>query len=192
AILPHDLLPEALAAAREIQDEGHRTDALNSLAAILPHDLLPEALAAAREIQSDSSRAYALSSLAAILPELLPEALAAAREIQDEEYRALALSRLAAILPHDLLPEALAATREIQSESSRVYALSSLAVKLSQIQKTPLFAHWRDTLHILSVHTRPNLLSDIKALTPVIPALGGQEAVKNTADAIQDVSRWWS
>ncbi|WP_460205227.1 hypothetical protein [Scytonema sp. NUACC21] len=45
---------------------------------------------------------------------------------------------------------------------------------------------------ILSVHRRPNLLSDINALTPVIFTLGGQEAVKDTASAIQDVSRWWS
>jgi hypothetical protein len=128
--------------------------------------------------------------LATILPELLPEALAAAREIQ-EPSRALALSSLATILP-ELLPEALAAAREIQFEPNCADALSRLANKLSQIQKTPLFAHWRDTLHILSVHTRPSLLSDIKALTPVITALGGQEAVKDTADAIQDVSRWWS
>jgi hypothetical protein len=94
-----------------------------------------------------------------------------------------------------LLPETLAAARSIQDESKlgrRADALSSLADKLSQIQKTQLFSLWRETLHILSVHTRPNLLSDIKALTPVIFTLGGQEAVKDTADAIQDVSRWWS
>lgn len=67
----------------------------------------------------------------------------------------------------------------------------SLADKLSQIQKTPLFDHWRDTLHILSVHTRPNLLRDINTLTPVIFTLDGQQAVKYTALAIQDVSHWW-
>nr|WP_277883410.1 NB-ARC domain-containing protein [Nostoc flagelliforme] len=184
-------LSKALAAAREIQDESSRADALSSLADKLPPDLLPEALAAARSIQSEEYRAKALSSLADKLPELLPEALAAAREIQDERYRAEALSSLADKLPPELLPEALAAAREIQSESTRAEALSSLADKLSQIQKTSLFNHWRDTLHILFVHTRPNLLSDINALTPAIPALGGQQAVKDTADAIQDVSRWW-
>ena len=90
------------------------------------------------------------------------------------------------------LKKALAAAREIQSEEHRAKTLSSLADKLSQIQKTPLFDYWRDTLNILSVHTRPNLLSDIKALTPVIFTLGGQQAVKDTVCAIQDVSRWWS
>jgi hypothetical protein len=98
---------------------------------------------------------------------------------------------LATLLPPDLLPEALAAAREIQDESSRALALSSLAKKLSQIQKTSLFDHWRDTLNILSVRTRPNLLSDINALTPMIFTLGGQQAAKDTASAISDVSRWW-
>ena len=133
---------------------------------------------------------FALSSLADKLPELLPEALAAAREIQNSEYRADALSSLADKLP-ELLPEALAAARKIQSEYNRANVLSSLADKLSQIQKTTLFSHWQDTLHILSVHTRPNLLSDIEALIPVMFTLGGQKAVKDTATAIQDVSRWW-
>lgn len=69
--------------------------------------------------------------------------------------------------------------------------MPNLADKLSQIQKNSLFSLWQDTLYVLSLHTRPNLLSGIKALTPVIFALGGQKAVKDTADAIQDVSRWW-
>ncbi|MEA5595658.1 hypothetical protein VB797_15025, partial [Rivularia sp. UHCC 0363] len=124
------------------------------------------------------------------LPELLPEALAAAREIQDESYRAYVLSILALQLP-ELLPEALAAAREIQAESYRDDALSRLADKLSQIQKNQLFSYWKDTLHILSVNTRRNLLDDINALTPVISALGGEQAVKDIAYAIQDVSRWW-
>ena len=95
-------------------------------------------------------------------------------------------------LPPDLLPEALAAAREIQDESYRADALSSLADKLLQVQKTLLFCLWRDTLHILSVHTRPNLLTDINALTPIIFTLGDKQAVKDTASAIQNVSRWWS
>ena len=183
-------LLKALAAAREIQSEKDRAKALSSLADKLP-ELLPEALAAARKIQDEPDRFYALRSLNDKLPpKLLPEALAAAREIQSEKDRAKALSSLAAKLP-ELLPEALAAAREIQDEEDRAYALSSLADKLLQVQKTRLFSLWRDTLHILSVHTRPDLLSDIKALTPVIFTLGGQQALKDTASAIQDVSRWW-
>ena len=188
--LPPELLPEAVAAAREIQSARYRALALSSLAPKLP-ELLPEAVAAAREIQDDSSRALVLSSLASKLPELLPEAVAAAREIQDDHYRADVLSSLVDKLPPELLPEAVAAAREIQDDSSRADVLSSLVDKLSQIRKTQLFHPWKETLHISSLRTRPELLSDIKALTPVIFSLGGEQAVKDTASAIQDVSRWW-
>jgi hypothetical protein len=55
--LPPELLPEALAAAREIEDEWRRADALTALAERLPPELLPEALAAAREIKDEWRRA---------------------------------------------------------------------------------------------------------------------------------------
>ncbi|MEM6752143.1 MAG: CHAT domain-containing protein [Cyanobacteria bacterium P01_C01_bin.38] len=187
------LLPEALAAARQIQDELKRASALSNLAPVLPPKLLPEALAAARQIQDEFNRASALSSLTPVLPSrLLPEVLAAARQIRSESWgnRAIVLSSLAKELP-ELLPEALVAARQIESESNRAKVLISLAKELSQIQKNQLFSLWRDTLHVLSLRTRLNLLTDIEALTPVMFTLGGQQAVKNTATAIQDVSRWW-
>ncbi|MGF1977677.1 MAG: hypothetical protein RMY30_019130, partial [Nostoc sp. CmiSLP01] len=129
-------------------------------------------------------------------PELLPEALAAARAIQDEDFRAKALSALAKKLPPELLPEALAAARAIQSEryhaeALSAEALSALANSLSQMPSTELFPLWQDTLHELSLRTRPNLLQDIKALFPVIFALGGEAATLEIARAIVDVGRWW-
>ncbi|MEH1857970.1 MAG: NB-ARC domain-containing protein [Nostoc sp.] len=188
--LPPELLPEALAAARAIQDESNRAYALSALAQKLPPELLPEALAAARAIQDESNRAYALSALAQnLLSELLPEALTAARAIQDESNRANALSALAQKLPPELLPEALAAARAIQYSHAK--ALSALADSLSQMPFTELFPLWQDTLHELSLRTRRDLLQDIKALFPVIFALGGEAATVELVRAIQDVARWW-
>ena len=188
--LPPQLLPEALTIAREIHDESNRALVLSKLAPKLTPELLPEALTIAREIHDESNRTLVLSSLANKLPNLLPEVLAAARKIKEELTRVLALSNLAEKLP-ELLLEALAVARGIKSEKERAEALGTLAEKLSQIQKTQLFYIWRDTLYILSLRTRPDLLTDIQAFTPVIFSLGGQQAVKNTASAIQDVSRWW-
>lgn len=180
-------------AAREIGSEQHRTKALSSLAPVLPPALLSEALAAARDIQHELFRAKALSSLVPVLPELLPEALAAARQIQDDYDRAEVLSSLAPVMP-ELLPEALAtvvAAKGIYFGDHRKQALSSLADKLCQIPKTQLFSCWQDTLHTLSLYAGPVSFADIVALTPVIFTLGGTQAVKDTATAIQDVSRWW-
>jgi hypothetical protein len=38
---------------------------------------------------------------------------------------------------------------------------------------------------------REDVLSDLEALVPVIEALGGREAIEETARAILDVGRWW-
>ncbi|MEH2070562.1 MAG: NB-ARC domain-containing protein [Nostoc sp.] len=184
-----DILPEALAAARAIQDEDSRAKALRDLADKLP-DILPEALAAARAIQDKDDRGLVLSALAEKLPDILPEALAAARAIQYEANRADALSALAEKLP-DILPEALAAARAIENEDFRTQPLSALADSLSQIRSTELFPLWQDTLHELSLRTRSNLVQDIKALFPVIFALGGKAATVEIARAIVDAGRWW-
>jgi CHAT domain-containing protein len=184
--------PEAFAAAREISYERDRVDALIALAQKLPPQLLAEALAAAKEIQSEEYRANVLSALAKQLPpELLAQGLAAAREIQEEYYRVNVLSALAEKLPPKLLAQGLAAVREIQSESDRTKVLSALASGLSKMPSTELFPLWQDTLHQLSLRTRPVLLQDIKALFPVIFALGGEAATAEVAHAIVDVARWW-
>ena len=69
--------------------------------------------------------------------------------------------------------------------------MSALTCRLSQMPNAKLFPLWQDTLDELSVRTRPNLLQDIKALFPVIFALGGEAATVELARAIQDVGRWW-
>jgi hypothetical protein len=68
-------LQKALTAARAIQHEYYRANALSALAEKLPPELLPEALAAARAIQDERYRADALRALADKLPDILPEAL---------------------------------------------------------------------------------------------------------------------
>ncbi|MBD2441059.1 NB-ARC domain-containing protein [Nostoc sp. FACHB-110] len=188
--LPPELLKDALAAARAIQDESSRASALSALADKLP-EVLKDALAAARAIQDERYRAYVLRALADKLPEVLKDALAAARAIQDESSRAYVLRALADKLPPELLKDALAAARAIQSESSRASALSALADKLPQMPPAELFPLWQETLHYLSLRTRPKLISDIKTLFPVIFALGGEAATAEVARAIVDVARWW-
>ncbi|MFN6540367.1 MAG: hypothetical protein RM021_029010, partial [Nostoc sp. EkiNYC01] len=165
-------------------------EVLRALADKLP-DVLPQALEAAQAIQDEYSRAEALRALADKLPDVLPKALEAVQAIQDEYYRAEALRALADKLPDVLLPQALEAAQAIQSESSRAQVLSALAFGLSQMPPSQLFPVWQHTLHQLSLRTRPNLLREIKALFPVIFALGGEAATAEIARAIVDVGRWW-
>ncbi|MDF5739184.1 MULTISPECIES: NB-ARC domain-containing protein [unclassified Nostoc] len=185
-----ELLPQALRAARAISNEQDRATALRALAEKMP-ELLPEALRAARAISNEQDRATALRALAEKMPELLPEALIAARTISNKQDRANPLKALVNKSQQEIIPEALVVVLAIQNEKSRAIKLSVLASGLSQMPYTTLFPFWQDTLHKLSLRTRPNLLQDIKALFPVIFALGGEAATAEIARAIVDVARWW-
>nr|MBC7245282.1 ATP-binding protein [Chloroflexota bacterium] len=187
---------QALTYARQIPAEGARAEALAALAPHLEPDLraqaLAEALQAARGIWDEGARAGALAALAPHLePALLAEALQAARGIWDEYSRAEALAALAPHLEPALLAEALQAARGIWDEYSRAEALAALAPHLAALPQPHLYPLWAETLPLLARRTRSNLLADLRALQPVIFALGGTGAVAEAFRAIQDVGRWW-
>ena len=180
---------------------------LHSLAGNLPPALVAElvrsgiwqprqALTYVRQMPDASARAEALAALAPHLErEALGEALAAARGIGDEDARAEALAALAPYLEPEqraqALGEALAAARGIGWEHARARALAALAPHLAALPRAHLYPLWAETLPILARRKRQNLLADLRALVPVLLALGGAEAVAETFRAIQDVGRWW-
>jgi hypothetical protein len=192
--LPQDLYQEALSAALAIQDESSRAMVLSALTANFPSpELYKEALSTALAIQSESSRAYALSALAANLPQgLHKEALSAAQAIQDEFFRAYALSALAANFPSpELYKEALSTALAIQSESSRTKVLNILIPQSATFPTSQQFTIWQEVLNQGSQRKRPDLLSDLAALVPLIDNLGGKESGVAVAKSIQQVSKWW-
>jgi hypothetical protein len=50
---------------------------------------------------------------------------------------------------------------------------------------------WQETLPVLARRTRRDLLADLRALVPVIVALGESDAIAATFRAIQDVAARW-
>jgi hypothetical protein len=54
------------------------------------------------------------------------------------------------------------------------------------------FSFWKEILPLLACRDRKDLLGDISALGSIIIALGGSEALAQTARAIQEVGRQWS
>ena len=130
-LVPHlpEVLPEALEAARAIEDEYDRVTVLIGLVSHLP-EVLPEALEVARAIGDEYNRARALTGLVPHLPEVLPEALEVAIVIGDEDDHAKALIGLVPHLPASLLPEALEVARAIGDEDDRVEALIGLVSHL--------------------------------------------------------------
>jgi hypothetical protein len=170
------VLREDLEAARAIGDEEIRSRVLGALAPHLPAELLSQALDAARAIGDERSRSEALAALAVHLSvELLSQALDAARAIEDEKYRSRAICALALNLLTELLNQAIDATRSIEDKERR-----------SRV--------WTETLVVLAARTRPDLISDIHSLVPVLAALAGKDSateLREIAQAITDVARWW-
>jgi hypothetical protein len=123
------------------------------------------------------------------------QALAYARQRLDQTQRAEALGALAAHLPEpqrtQTLAEALQAARAIGHEDYRSSALAALAEQLGTRPTSFLYPLWSQTLPLLASRTRRNLLSDLRALLPVIRQLGGSQSVAEVFLAIRDVGRWW-
>ena len=190
---------EALAAARTIDNEYRRSEALAALAPHLPTHLFAEALAAARTIDNENWRSRALAVLAPHLPAeqqpaVYAEALAAARTIDNEDWRSEALAALAPHLPPHLLADALAAARAIEWwDFSRAKALAALAPHLAA---TPaLDEQFVPTLRTLAQWGRPALLDDLRALQPWLAALAERRRQSTMlaalATAISETGRCW-
>ena len=71
--------------------------------------------------------------------------------------------------------------------------LAALAPHLVNLSPGTLYPLWYATLQLAATRTRKDLLIDLRALVPVLAALGGAEAVAvaETFRAIQDVGQWW-
>ncbi|OKH44220.1 hypothetical protein NIES30_23100 [Phormidium tenue NIES-30] len=49
-----------------------------------------------------------------------------------------------------------------------------------------------DLLYTFSSRNRPDFIQNLTNFIPLLLAIGGEVAAADTAQAIQDVSRWWS
>jgi hypothetical protein len=191
-----DLLTRALAAAQTIDHGG---DLARAVAAVVPQlpeeskaEIVAQTLVAAQTIEDAETRARALAALAPHLPEgLVAQALTTAQAIDDAESRARVLADLVPQLPVGLVVEALFAVVTIYDTESRAKALEALALLLAGLQPAELYLRWRQALRVLARRAREDVLSDLVALVPVIEALGGRDAIEETAQAILDVGRWW-
>ncbi|MEQ8999137.1 MAG: NB-ARC domain-containing protein [Coleofasciculus sp. B1-GNL1-01] len=187
--LPSNMLIRTLETARLMQNQCDCVKVLSHLACRLP-DIFSEALEVTQAIPDENGRALALSYLVPNLPEhRLESALEIARAIQDENHRVFALRTLASRMPQ-IIPQALDSLRLIQDELSRARALSELTPYLKLFSVN--VSLWQEILHILAHLPRHNFLENLVSLSPILVELGGSEALKETAQAIQDVGRWWS
>jgi hypothetical protein len=209
-------LAEALDMARAIRYDGsHRAKALAGIAPHLSRELLLEALATAREIKDIAARAQAFAALAAPLQgETLVEALEAAQAIEDRDEWVMPYlppelqTEMATQVDYEIdeaerpapspeplqgqaLAEALGTAQVMEDQPARAQKLAEVAPHLIQLPRAALYPLWQETLPLLARRTRRRLLADLRALAPVIVALGGAEAIADICCVIQEAGRRW-
>ena len=69
--------------------------------------------------------------------------------------------------------------------------LASYWAATNNNQELPLVKEITKALSIFANTERENLLGAIAGLMPVIARLGGERAVRKTAQAIIDTGKWW-
>lgn len=134
--------------------------------------------------------------LAAIIPDLhetlrqtiAKETLIAARQMDDgDETKLRVLESLATYLPEEIFEEA----TKIPYNNYRMELIVSLTPHLIILPKQQIYLNLKKALQYLCLRTRPQLLSDITSLVPIINALGSEKAIQDTWLAYETVSAWW-
>jgi len=145
-----------------------------TLAAYLPEHLVPAIEPAITELP-----------IPLYLPEpLLPAALEVARQRGNTDW-------LFAITERGLLVECLAVAEEIGGPLLRVQLVTRHAARLARLPRPALYEVYAATLHGLARLDRPQLLSHLQDLGPILTALGGRGAISAAVHAIDEVATHW-
>jgi len=183
---------DALSVAEEIGDDNMREKALGE---ILPKLSDPQkALLLAMQIKDEESKDRALAGISSEIAQ--PDvALSICGQIKSRYIKGRNLAEIASKLPEpkktDAFKNALTTISNIEDDDLRTVGLVEIAPLLQELSAPKLHSIWSDMLHASSRKSRSSLLSDVGALAPVIFSLGGEEALLETARAIQDAGRWW-
>jgi hypothetical protein len=127
----HEVLTEAIEAAKAIPKKGLRVGAMAALAPMLRKSEHEELLLWTRELRSIGTRARLLAALAPSLePAQLLQAFSIARAIDDDGPRSHALAALARFIPQDKISSYLETTRGMIDQGARSRTLVALAPRL--------------------------------------------------------------
>lgn len=196
-----------------LSGEGRDEDAVNELGSLTDDTALGEALSGiakrAPEVHLESllELVFSLKSERALiepfvaLASRLPEARVR-REVRrltqrlTESSQVELITRLTSHLASrpGLLEDLLNIALSMDSAQNRVTALTRLAAPWSSIaerDRAVAVQAWQRSTHRLANRSRRHALSDVSTLARSAAAIGGSAAVREIADAVQDVGRWW-
>ncbi len=198
---------DAFTAACDIHTGEHRAEALASLAPHLSERLGREALKEARALEREEWRRQVLKKVLPLLStslqqEVVHEMLTTLRNAgqprEDNHARVYVQDRVllstysAASQQQEILAEALNRARDIADTTERAQAFHTLAPHLATLPVDVLYLLWCETLHVLARRTRRDMLSDIRALAPVMVALRDETVLADVSEVIMQVGLWFT
>jgi hypothetical protein len=194
-----EVISEAIAIARTIEEDTYRIEELASFAPYLSLEEIDDLFVQAKSTCFDGYFAKSLQSLARFLaPRRVVEALAAVKKRTWHKERALALGALAPRLSVGQIQWALAVAKEIGDEYYIPNTLEKLARVRAELSETAVVPKlWDDTVLslLVAVANKPRddalrWATDTGVLEPLW-RLGGAFAFDEMERAIRDVSDWY-
>jgi hypothetical protein len=166
---------------------------LTNIYPILPEPSQKTALAFTQNIKDPLMRA---STLIALMPKVTDSQIEIfinyLDNIGDEKLRIQGLIGLAPWITPDQIQKFLGTIINIDDKQLRAQALAALVSNWLLLPVPQSLSLWRECIQISSRRHRPDLLSDLSSLSPVISDLGGITAIKDILKTIKVVTKWWS
>ncbi len=186
---------------QEIKKEEHRVQVMGALASHLSEASLQEILLTVRSITAGDEDTWAEVEATIQMFPSLPKTLIKASLGGERRptYKGLKAEVLTKIVPYlseklkcETVREALQAAQLLEERDDRARVLAEMTPHLLDLPPVALYALWRDLLHLLAHSTRPDLLTNIRTLTPIMLKLGGPEVILEISRVILAVGEWWS
>ncbi|NER79596.1 MAG: hypothetical protein F6K42_08430, partial [Leptolyngbya sp. SIO1D8] len=191
--MPESEIPKAIEIAKSIQNKPERILALSAFLKTDPNifsdidDPFNPIL-----FQNDEEHYFALilGGCALQSPDRWPEVIDKIQNIQSEEQKSLAIERIASKVPETLISMLLEICLSLEVDFYRANALWDLLPYMNKF--TLNYDRWCEVLSTLSCLRREMFLKRMPLLIKTILNLGSEEALVETAHAIQEVGQQWS
>ena len=186
-----DVCEEALDATMLIQDSSERASLLISLALYCPALTSRKIFKAAETIDDEDERANILENLIMRMPKtelaLITEVISGFDEGANYIRTLIALSHR---LPN-MITDAVNVACKPSEEKARARWLNELVQPIMKRPQVESYSLLTSGISKLAKRTRPNLLSDLTVLMPVIIHLGTPNTPREIYEAVRDVTTWW-
>lgn len=217
--LPKNLLPQVIDTALVFENKYYTIKILSAIATDLPENILYQIVDTASTINDREKKSQILCVIARYLPDIWTEALNNVLDIENEYSKVELLTSIVHNLPDNLLPKVLELARSLSDLEKKAQLFSMIAPRLPEISSEALkaiydsskerrylnilihntnllyssfpYPLWCKITYFLTYLNREDMLKITRENIHIIKDFGGLESLKEIADAVTDIGRWF-